>query len=169
VSGEAALANLQGDVAIGPTRHSTLEGLCRENARLASEINAGGGGMAVAHNSEPTNLAPLAGHLIPQESPPRWSVQPRAMSDTDVMTELLASEVDLSLEDAIVCTMPRLEDLTETAVVARISPVRGLCTDWGTGSCPSPIPDAAVGDLRPFATTQLPTLPLPNPEPEVAR
>jgi glutamine phosphoribosylpyrophosphate amidotransferase len=37
------------------------------------------------------------------------------------------------------------------------------CTACVTGSYPVPMPDAAVADLRPSATAQPPTLPLPNP------
>jgi len=64
---------------------------------------------------------------------------------------------------------PRLEALTATAAPGGVGPARGLCTAWFTGSYPIPTPDAAVVDLRPSAATQPPTLPLPNPEPEVAR
>jgi hypothetical protein len=91
------------------------------------------GGSRRAHNGNLTNTAALAVHLIPQEPLPGWPAQPQATSDTDVTAELLAREADLSLEEAIVRTMPRLEA------------------------------------LRPSATAQPPTFPLPNPEPEVAR
>jgi hypothetical protein len=96
-------------------------------------------------------------------------VQPRATSDPDMLAHLLGREADLSLEGAIVHTRPGLEDPIGTALLARIGPIRGPCAAWGTGSCPSPIPDAAVATLRPFVTTQPATLSLPNPEPEVAR
>ena len=77
-------------------------------------------GIALAHNGDLTNVAALAGHLIPQEPPPGWRAQ-------------------------------------------------GLCSASFTGGPPIPMPDAALADLRPSATAQPPTLPLPNPEPEVAR
>jgi glutamine phosphoribosylpyrophosphate amidotransferase len=160
---EVTLATLQGHVAIGHTRYSTTGDSRWENAQPTFKIDAAGGGMAVAQNGNLTNTAALAGQLTPQESPPSWPVQPRATSDTDMMAQLLAREADVSLEDTIVRTMPRLEDLTQTAVRAGIGPVGGLCTAWVTGSYPIPMPGAAVADLRPFATTQPPTLPLPNP------
>jgi len=69
----------------------------------------------------------------------------------------------LSLEEAIVRTMPRLEALTATAAPGGVGPARGLCTACFTGSYPIPTPDAAVADLRPSAATQPTTLPLPNP------
>jgi glutamine phosphoribosylpyrophosphate amidotransferase len=168
VSGETTPATLQGHVAIGTTRPSTAGGSCWENAQPAFKLNAAGGGMAVAHNGNLTNTAVLAGQLIPQESPASRPVQPRATNDPDVLAHLL-SEADLSLEGAIVRTRPGLEEPIGTAVLARIGPIRGPCAAWGTGSCPSPIPDAAVATLRPFVTTQPATLSLPNPEPEVAR
>ena len=169
VSGETTPATLQGHVAIGPTRSSTAGGSCWENAQPAFKLNAAGGAMAVAHNGNLTNTAVLAGQLIPQESPAGRPMQPRATSDPDMLAHLLGRKADLSLEGAIVRTRPGLEEPIGTAVLARIGPIRGPCAAWDTGSCPSPIPDAAVPTLRPFVTTQPATLPLPNPEPEVAR
>jgi hypothetical protein len=89
------------------------------------------------------------GHLIPQESPPGWPVQPRATSDTEVIVELLARKVDLSLEEAIVRTMGRLEALSELAVPVRTGVDRGLCTTWFTGEYPIRVPDAAGPDGTP--------------------
>jgi glutamine phosphoribosylpyrophosphate amidotransferase len=169
VLGETTPTTLQGHVAIGPTRSSAAGGSCWENAQPAFKQSAAGGGMAVAHNGNRTNTAALAGQLILQESPASLPVQPRATSDPDVLAHLVGREADLSLEGAIVHTMPGLEDPTGTAVLACIGPIRGPSRGLGTGSYPSPIPDAAVAALRPFVTTQPATLPLPNPEPEVAR
>lgn len=153
VLNEATLATHQGHLAIGHTRHSAT-------------------GSSPWRNAQPpftTTTAALAGHLIPQESPPGWPVQPRATSDTDVIAELLAREVDLSLEEANVRAMPCLEALTTTSGPAGIRSAQRLCPACSTGSSPIPTPDAAVADLRPSATTQPPTPPLPNPEPEVSR
>ena len=126
--------------------------------------------MAVVHNGNPTNTAALAGQLIPQESPSSRPIQPRASSDPDVLAHLVGREADLSLEGAIVHTRPGLEDVTGTAVLARIGPIMGPCAAWGPGSSPIiPAPDTATATLRPFVTTRPTTLPLPNPEPEVAR
>jgi len=169
VLNKATLAILRIHPAIDPTRYSTAGGSCWENAQPAFKLNATGGRMAVAHNGNPTNTAALAGQLIPQESPCSRPVQARATSDPDVLAHLLGREADLSLEGAIVRTRPGLEDLTGTAVLACIGRVRGPCAAWGPGSYPIPAPDTATATLRPFVTTQPPTLPLPNPEPEVAR
>jgi hypothetical protein len=89
------------------------------------------------------------GHLIPQESPPGWPVQPRATSDTEVIVELLARKVDLSLEEAIVRTMGRLEALSELAVPVRTGVDRGLCTTWFTGEYPIRVPDAVGPAVTP--------------------
>jgi amidophosphoribosyltransferase len=153
------LATLQGHLAIGHTRYSTTSSW--ENAQPTFKTNAAGGGIALAHNGNLTNTAALSGQLIPQESPPGWPVPPRPTSDTDVMAEPLAREADLSLEEAIVHTMGRLEALTETAALPGPVPPQGLCTACFTGSIP--IPDAAGPDPTPSAATQPSTLPLPNP------
>jgi glutamine phosphoribosylpyrophosphate amidotransferase len=169
VSGETTPATLQEHVAIGPTHSSTAAGSCWENAQPAFTLNVVGGGMAVAHNGNPTNAATLAGQLIPQESPSSRPVQPRATSDPDVLAHLLGREADRSLEGAIVRTIARRVAFTEPVVPAAIGRGRGLRRAWVTGSYPIPAPDTATATLRPFVTTQPPTLPLPNPEPEVAR
>jgi amidophosphoribosyltransferase len=106
---ESTLATLQGHLAIGHVRYSTTGGSRWENAQPVFKTNAAGGGIAVAHNGNLTNTAALVAELIPQESPPGWPVPPSADSDTDLIAELLASEADLWLEEAIVRTMPRLE------------------------------------------------------------
>ena len=98
-----------------------------------------------------TSPPPLgwSGHLIPQESPPGWPVQPRATSDTEVIVELLARAVDRSLEEAIVRAMGRLEALSELAVPVRTGVDRGLCTTWFTGEYPIRVPDAVGPDVTP--------------------
>jgi amidophosphoribosyltransferase len=105
---EPTLATLQGHLAIGHTRYSTTGGSRWENAQPAFRTNAAGGGIALAHNGNLTNTAALAASLgaggpdvADPERPPS--------SDTEVLAELLAREADLSLEEAIVATMGRLE------------------------------------------------------------
>jgi amidophosphoribosyltransferase len=105
---EPTLATLQGHLAIGHTRYSTTGGSRWENAQPAFKTNAAGGGIALAHNGNLTNTAALAESL----GGPNGEVGGggrRPSSDTDVMAELLAREADLSLEEAIVRIMPRLE------------------------------------------------------------
>ncbi len=101
---ETTLQTLQGHLAIGHTRYSTTGASRWENAQPAFKTNAAGGGLAVGHNGNLTNTASLAAELGAQ-SPSRTP----ASSDTEVVAELLARESDLSLEAAILRTMPRLE------------------------------------------------------------
>jgi amidophosphoribosyltransferase len=101
---EPTLATLQGHLAIGHTRYSTTGGSRWENAQPAFKTNAAGGGIALAHNGNLTNTAALAAELGGATTPRAGST-----SDTDVIAELLAREADLSLEEAIVRTMPRLQ------------------------------------------------------------
>jgi amidophosphoribosyltransferase len=104
---EPTLATLQGHLAIGHTRYSTTGGSRWENAQPAFKTNAMGGGLALAHNGNLTNTAALAAELAGDPGPGPGGA--RASSDTDVIAELLAREADLSLEEAIVRTMPRLQ------------------------------------------------------------
>jgi len=99
---EPTLATLQGHLAIGHTRYSTTGGSRWENAQPAFKTNAAGGGIALAHNGNLTNTAALAAEVGAR-------TRAGASSDTDVIAELLAGEADLSLEEAIVRTMPRLQ------------------------------------------------------------
>ncbi|HEX8132652.1 MAG TPA: amidophosphoribosyltransferase [Actinomycetes bacterium] len=99
---ESTLATLQGHLAIGHTRYSTTGGSRWENAQPAFKTNAMGGGIALAHNGNLTNTAALAAEV-------GAGARPGASSDTEVIAELLAREADLSLEEAIVRTMPRLQ------------------------------------------------------------
>jgi Glutamine amidotransferase domain len=160
---KTTLATHQGHLAIGHTRHSATGSSPWENAQPPFTTTAAGGRITIACNGDLTTTAALAGHLIPQESPPGWPVQPRATSDTDVIAQVLARERDLSLEEAIVRAMPCLEALTTTSGPAGIRSAQRLCPACSTERYPIPTPDAAVADLRPSATTQPPTPPLPNP------
>jgi amidophosphoribosyltransferase len=101
---ETTLQTLQGHLAIGHTRYSTTGSSRWENAQPAFKTNAAGGGLALAHNGNLTNTADLVERLglrVPSRA--------AASSDTEVVAELLARESDLSLEAAIVRTMPLLE------------------------------------------------------------
>ena len=107
---EPTLATLQGHLAIGHTRYSTTGGSRWENAQPAFKTNAAGGGIALAHNGNLTNTGVLAESLAAEAADGDGAGSAlRSRSDTDVMAELLAREDDLSLEEAILRTMPRLE------------------------------------------------------------
>jgi amidophosphoribosyltransferase len=101
---ETTLQTLQGHLAIGHTRYSTTGSSRWENAQPAFKTNAAGGGLALAHNGNLTNTASLVERLG-LRAPSR----PAASSDTEVVAELLARGSDVSLEAAIVRTMPLLE------------------------------------------------------------
>jgi amidophosphoribosyltransferase len=112
---EATLATLQGHLAIGHTRYSTTGSSRWENAQPAFKTNAAGGGIALAHNGNLTNTAALAAEVAsrresgPGRYPGKGDQGTRPSSDTDVIADLLAMEADLSLEEAIIHTMPRLQ------------------------------------------------------------
>jgi hypothetical protein len=170
LSGKATLAILQGHVAAGPRRSSTAGGRCWENAQpvIQIDMDATRDGMAVAAIGKLTHRTAGVRRLIPQESPPCWSAPPRVDSDVDVVTELLTRASDPWLADATLYhALPGGSDRD-----GRRRPHRsrqGLRAAWGTGSCPRPIPNAAVEDPTRCRVTQLPALPLSNPEPEVVR
>jgi amidophosphoribosyltransferase len=112
---EPTLATLQGHLAIGHTRYSTTGGSRWENAQPAFKTNTAGGGIALAHNGNLTNTAALARDLgfetqVAEAAGSGPIAPPRGpSSDTDIIAELLAREAGLSLEDAILRTMLRLE------------------------------------------------------------
>ncbi len=108
---EPTLATLQGHLAIGHTRYSTTGSSCWENAQPTFKTAANGSVIALGHNGNLTNTAALAAELWG----PGAAAHPGqavgagvATSDTDVIAELLARRAELSLEEAIVATMPRL-------------------------------------------------------------
>jgi hypothetical protein len=115
---------------------------------------------------------PSAAPATPLGAAPPWeNAQPVFMTNAGgsgitvagMMAELLIREVDLSLEEAIIRTMPLLKALTDTAAPADVDPTRELCMARSTGSYPIPLPDATDANPRPSAATQPPTLPPPNP------
>jgi amidophosphoribosyltransferase len=106
------LATLQGHLAIGHTRYSTTGGSRWENAQPVFKTDAAGGGFAVAHNGNLTNTATLAAEAGAGGGA-------GASSDTDVIAELLAGQVERSLEEAIVATMPRLQGAFSLLIMDR--------------------------------------------------
>jgi amidophosphoribosyltransferase len=90
-----SLAGLQGDLAIGHTRYSTTGSSSWANAQPQYRETPTGGGVALGHNGNLVNTADLARRL---EVPPG--------NDSELMTALLAREVDVSLEEAIVRIAP---------------------------------------------------------------
>jgi len=103
---DTSLAALDGDLAIGHCRYSTTGASSWVNAQPMYRETPTGGGIALGHNGNLVNTAELAREL---------SQTPR--SDSELMAALLAREVDVSLEEAIVRTAPRFRGAYSAVVI----------------------------------------------------
>ena len=92
---DTSLAALEGDLAIGHCRYSTTGASSWVNAQPMYRETPTGGGLALGHNGNLVNTAEL-GRKLEQ--------QPR--NDSELMASLLAKDVDVSLEEAIMRTAP---------------------------------------------------------------
>jgi amidophosphoribosyltransferase len=97
VFNESSLASLDGHLAIGHTRYSTAGGSAWVNAQPRYQETSTGGGLALGHNGNLVNTGELARQL-----------EGATGNDTELMAALLARDVDVSLEEAIVRTAPQL-------------------------------------------------------------
>jgi amidophosphoribosyltransferase len=107
---EAALESLHGHVAIGHTRYSTTGASVWENAQPTFRATATGH-VALGHNGNLTNTHDLARRVRERaeasgELPLDTGVA--SSSDTDLLTALLASHPDVSLEAAAMEELPLL-------------------------------------------------------------
>ncbi|WP_067494174.1 amidophosphoribosyltransferase [Actinoplanes sp. TFC3] len=100
---EPTLASLRGHLAIGHTRYSTTGGSNWENAQPTIRATTAGTTIALAHNGNLVNTAELA-----REIQERGLDAGDATSDTAMVTTLLASRPDLSVEAAAMEVLPRL-------------------------------------------------------------
>jgi amidophosphoribosyltransferase len=100
---EPTLASLRGHLAIGHTRYSTTGGSSWENAQPTIRATTAGTTIALAHNGNLVNTAELA-----REIAERGLEADMGTSDTAVVTTLLASRPDLSVEAAALEVLPRL-------------------------------------------------------------
>src|SRR4051794_13623923 len=100
---EPTLASLRGHLAIGHTRYSTTGGSNWENAQPTIRATSAGTTVALAHNGNLVNTAELA-----REVAERGLEADMATSDTALVTTLLASRPDLSVEAAALEVLPRL-------------------------------------------------------------
>lgn len=107
VFNEAILDSLRGYVAVGHARYSTTGASVWENAQPTYRQTATGH-LALGHNGNLTNTADLVARLERAEDTGELPLgQPvSSTSDTDVMTALLASHGDLSLEQAALLELP---------------------------------------------------------------
>lgn len=100
---EPTLASLRGHLAIGHTRYSTTGGSTWENAQPTIRANAAGATIALAHNGNLVNTAELARKVAERGLSLEGST-----SDTALVTALLASRPDLSVEAAALEVLPML-------------------------------------------------------------
>jgi amidophosphoribosyltransferase len=91
------LAAMQGQLAIGHTRYSTTGSSSWSNAQPQYRETPTGGGIALGHNGNLVNTAHLSRRLGSSTA-----------NDSGLMAELLAREVDVSVEEAIVQIAPDL-------------------------------------------------------------
>jgi len=105
---EATLGSLQGHIAIGHTRYSTTGSSVWENAQPTFRAN-GHGALALGHNGNLTNTAELA-RMVSAARANGGSVgkDRGGTSDSDLMTELLASQSGRPLEEAAADILPRI-------------------------------------------------------------
>ncbi|SDY24052.1 amidophosphoribosyltransferase [Micromonospora pattaloongensis] len=100
---EPTLASLRGHLAIGHTRYSTTGGSTWENAQPTIRATVTGTTIALAHNGNLVNTAELA-----REVSARGMGVDGSTSDTALVTALLASRPDLSVEAAALEVLPTL-------------------------------------------------------------
>lgn len=101
---EPTLASLRGHVAIGHARYSTTGASTWENAQPTMRSTTSGTTIALAHNGNLVNAAEL--HRAAGE---RELMADGATNDTSLVTMLLASRPDLSVEAAALEVLPQLQ------------------------------------------------------------
>lgn len=100
---EPTLATLRGHLAIGHTRYSTTGGSTWENAQPTICSTSSGTTIALGHNGNLVNAAELQ-----REIAERGLGSDDSTSDTSLVTMLLASRPDLSVEAAALEVLPQL-------------------------------------------------------------
>lgn len=100
---EPTLASLRGHVAIGHARYSTTGASTWENAQPTMRSTTSGTTIALAHNGNLVNAAELH-----REAGERELTADGATNDTSLVTMLLASRPDLSVEAAALEVLPQL-------------------------------------------------------------
>ncbi|WP_320067316.1 amidophosphoribosyltransferase [Micromonospora sp. RTGN7] len=100
---EPTLASLRGHLAIGHARYSTTGGSTWENAQPTIRSTTAGTTIALAHNGNLVNTAELQ-----REVAERGLEADGSTNDTSLVTMLLASRPDLSVEAAALEVLPQL-------------------------------------------------------------
>jgi amidophosphoribosyltransferase len=98
VFNEGTLATLQGDLCIGHTRYSTTGSTTWENAQPTFKTN-GHRGLALGHNGNLVNTPELATQIGRRSA---------ATTDSDLVAQLLANELQDGLEEAAMQVLPTL-------------------------------------------------------------
>jgi len=98
VFNEGTLATLQGDLCIGHTRYSTTGSTTWENAQPTFKTN-GHRGLALGHNGNLVNTPELATQIGRRSA---------ATTDSDLVAQLLANQLQDGLEEAAVRVLPTL-------------------------------------------------------------
>ncbi|MDQ3537747.1 MAG: amidophosphoribosyltransferase [Actinomycetota bacterium] len=93
---EARLAGMDGHLGIGHVRYSTTGASTWDNAQPAFKVTPSGAGLALAHNGNLVNTADLARRIGPAAD--------KCTTDSEILAELLASNIDVSLDEALVRT-----------------------------------------------------------------
>ncbi|GIM97265.1 amidophosphoribosyltransferase [Paractinoplanes toevensis] len=101
---EPTLASLRGHLAIGHTRYSTTGGSNWENAQPTIRATTAGTTIALAHNGNLVNTAELAREVAERGI----EMDKNTTNDTALVTALLASWPDMSVEAAALEVLPRL-------------------------------------------------------------
>ncbi len=105
------LARLQGDVALGHVRYSTMGSNAIENAQpFVAEHRSGP--IALAHNGNIVNARDLRAELEER------GVEFHATSDSEVITKLIAESSEARLEDAIAEAMHRMYGAYSLGIIA---------------------------------------------------
>jgi amidophosphoribosyltransferase len=101
---EPTLASLRGHLAIGHTRYSTTGGSTWENSQPTIKATSAGTTIALAHNGNLVNTADLARQVAEHGMDTAGST-----NDTTLVTMLLASRPDLSVEAAALEVLPTVK------------------------------------------------------------
>ena len=110
---EGALESLRGHLAIGHTRYSTTGASVWENAQPTFRATATGS-IALGHNGNLTNTGDLTRILDNRRNtgelnfPGAFATTPHATNDTDLITALMASHPDRSMESSAMEVLPLL-------------------------------------------------------------